>query len=718
MKRTLPILLLLALLFPLCACGSKKTQSVAEERPVSAEGTYLGYLPREIPAPEGWGDIRDITLDSNRIYVTGRAQISEEEPVSGPVTVIPRLGVYQIAEDSWQQIPLPETARGEFRGISAKGGALWALLVDFCDNDFSFALVRYSEETDRVTIRQIGFDPAEGPIGYGFGGIVALDNNQAILYDEKNNYVINTEGKLLKTLPNTEGDLHCRMECGEQLYARCTKEGRDGFSCFNFASLTFEAFTPFHSQASDSGGFTSYGEMISSRCESERDSFLLCGKDGLYRFDRSGGSTERLSPWTDLALQARDLSIPKEVILEDQNGDLFSCSFGACLIKLHPAELQNKTPLRFACYGNCLLYQDAILRFNHTNPNYKIETVSFDQCTAGELERFRIELAAGYSYDIIDTALLPQDSADSSVLADLLPLIDSDPEYSREDFIQPILAGMMKEGGLYELIPNVTVLSMAASPDDYPGPDAWTMEAIAAIAADNGGKPMFSARWNREKLLDWFCLAASAEFVDWQNGTCSFDSELFRSWLRLIRDAPISGDLNEAVLLSPQYNAAAGPWPYLDELEGRYVLTGLPGASSPGYFMRLSDLPGDQADEIRLGISANSPYPEAAWEFLRIFLLPEYGCDIPILRACFETRLADMIGAKCGLPDTPCFSEEDAEKLRKLVETSTKMIRDKATLREMIRAEAAACLAGQRDPDETARLIQSRAAIYVAEQYG
>ena len=77
-----------------------------------------------------------------------------------------------------------------------------------------------------------------------------------------------------------------------------------------------------------------------------------------------------------------------------------------------------------------------------------------------------------------------------------------------------------------------------------------------------------------------------------------------------------------------------------------------------------------------------------------------------------------MIGAKCGLPDTPCFSEEDAEKLRKLVETSTKMIRDKATLREMIRAEAAACLAGQRDPDETARLIQSRAAIYVAEQYG
>lgn len=356
-----------------------------------------------------------------------------------------------------------------------------------------------------------------------------------------------------------------------------------------------------------------------------------------------------------------------------------------------------------------------MIRFNNTSADYKIELVSFDQFTPGERERFQIEFATGYHYDIIDTALLSPGSADGSVLADFLPLIDGDPEYNREDFIQAILRGMMKDGGLYELIPSVTIMSVAASPDDYSGKAAWTMEAITGRGTD---KPVFSARWDREQLLDWFCLAASAEFADWESGTCNFDSDLFKTWLCLIKEAPISSDLGEAVLLSPQYNAAAGVWPYLDELEGRYVFTGLPGASSPGYFMRLAHLPGDQADEIRLGIPASSPYREAAWAFLRIFLLPEYGYDIPILKSSFETHLENNIGKKPYLPDMPSFSAKDAEKLQELVYESTKMIRDEGTLREMIHAEAVAYLADQHDLDQTAKLIQSRASIFVAERYG
>ena len=142
--------------------------------------------------------------------------------------------------------------------------------------------------------------------------------------------------------------------------------------------------------------------------------------------------------------------MPQVTVLESQNGDLYCCPFGSYLIRLQPAELKNKISLRFACLGNRHQYQDAIIRFNNTSSDYKIELVSFDQFTPGELERFQIEFATGYHYDIIDTALLPPGSADDSVLADLLPLIDSDPDYSREDFIQPILQGMMKNGGLWK----------------------------------------------------------------------------------------------------------------------------------------------------------------------------------------------------------------------------------------------------------------------------
>ena len=714
MKRVLPMILLLVLLLQLCACGTEKTEPMVEEYPLKAEGTHMGYLPQEIPAPEDWGDMRDVTLCGDRIYATGTNRISQEDLMNGPVTVTPWLGVYQLSEDRWQLIMLPEEVAGEFRSISAKDGILWALLVEYTEVGFTFDLLHYNEASDEVEFRSIPFSAAEGQIGFGFAGLVALGNGQAILYDEKNNYVINSEGNCLKTIPNTEGNWDCRMESGEEIFARCTKDGQDGFTRFNTETLSFTDFIPLDTATIESSEFVSAGKVRSSRCESERGSFLLCGNDGLYRFDNSNGSTESLSPWTDLALRARDLTMPQVTVLESQNGDLYCCPFGSYLIKLQPAELKNKITLRFACYGNRHQYQDAIIRFNNTSSDYKIELVSFDQFTPGELERFQIEFATGYHYDIIDTALLPPGSADGSVLADLLPLIDSDPDYSREDFIQPILQGMMKNGGLYELIPSVTIMSLAVSPDDFPGEAAWAMEAITGTRV---GKPVFSARWNREQLLDWFCLAASAEFVDWENGTCSFDSDLFKSWLQLIKDASISNDLGEAVLLSPQYSATAGAWPYLDELDGQYVFAGLPGASSKGYFMRLSDLPGDQADEIRLGIPANSPYREAAWEFLRIFLLPEYGYDIPILKSSFEARLETYIGKKIYLPDAPSFSTEDAEKLRELVYTSTKSIREEGTLREMIRTEASAYLSGQRDLDETAALIQSRASIYIAEQY-
>lgn len=70
------------------------------------------------------------------------------------------------------------------------------------------------------------------------------------------------------------------------------------------------------------------------------------------------------------------------------------------------------------------------------------------------------------------------------------------------------------------------------------------------------------------------------------------------------------------------------------------------------------------------------------------------------------------------LSDLPPFTAEDGEKLRALVEASTKMIRDDPALRQIIHDEAAAFLAGQREADEAAKLIQSRAAIYVAEHCG
>lgn len=137
------MILLLALLLQLCACGTDKTEPMVEEYPLTAEGTHMGYLPQEIPAPKDWGDIRDITLCGDRIYATGTNRIIQEDLMNGPVTVTPWLGVYQITEDCWQLILLPEEVAGEFRSISVKDGILWALLVEYTEDGFTFDLLQY-----------------------------------------------------------------------------------------------------------------------------------------------------------------------------------------------------------------------------------------------------------------------------------------------------------------------------------------------------------------------------------------------------------------------------------------------------------------------------------------------------------------------------------------------------------------------------------------------
>lgn len=702
---------LLALLFALdlCACGKRSAEKEAAIVPSSAEGSYMGYVPTEIPSPEEFGQIQDITLDGEILYIAGQQDTASRfEPV---------LGYYNTVDGAWQKIPYSVSASaGRIRGLSAKEGVLWAVAEENADGGNSiFRLLHFTLATGELNVQAIGFAAAEGGPGYGFDGIVALGADRAIVYDGQYSTVLDTQGNPLKTLSLEEGDLHCRMEHNGQLLARCTQNGQEGFRIFEENSLRFTDFIPLEAEALRAGVFTEAGAAVSSRCESERDRLLLCGNDGLYRFDSGQGQTELLSLWTDAALRIQNLYRTPDAVLETADGALFYCGSGNSLIQLSLAALKNRTELIFACYGTQYAYQDAILRYNNTNPDYKIRLVSYDKFKPGEQERFQMELTAGNTPDIIDTTLLSGAAADAGVLADLLPYIDSDPEYSREDFIQPLLAGMMRNGGLYELIPNVTVLSLAVNPDFYPGKDAWTADYIRTAEA---AAPTFSARWNKEQLMDFFCLAAAAEFVDWQDGCCRFNSEVFKQWLSLVKEARLSVDMDEPVLLSPNYSATAGAYPYREELQGRYVLAGLPGASSPGYFLRLSSLPGEEADDISLGIVADSPHKEAAWEFLRIFLLPEYSSDIPLLQSSFEKRVESMIGRERWTPEDPGFYEQDAEKLRELVYSSDKVIRREAPLMEILKAETAAYLAGRQDLEEAAALIQSRASIYVAEQAG
>ena len=172
------------------------------------------------------------------------------------------------------------------------------------------------------------------------------------------------------------------------------------------------------------------------------------------------------------------------------------------LICAKKGQVPVKQPLRLGCFGytggemyadaqasGALPYSatmellDTIVRFNNTDPQYKIEVVPITYANEQKRDRVLIELATRSDLDLLDTSRLPDNALDSGLLADMLPMIDADDSISREDFIEPLFALMTKSGGLYEYTDKFTLLTMTTHAELFPGRENWTVENIEALIA-------------------------------------------------------------------------------------------------------------------------------------------------------------------------------------------------------------------------------------------
>ena len=158
-----------------------------------------------------------------------------------------------------------------------------------------------------------------------------------------------------------------------------------------------------------------------------------------------------------------------------------------------------------------------------------------------------------------------------------------------------------------------------------------------------------------------------------------------------------------------------------------YVYAGFPSTLGSGsYFTRLGDGTGlfdnAMATDVRLGILASSDKQEAAWQFVRLLLTrggagKDLSYGIPVLKEGFEEAVRNSMEDS----ETENFSrltEADAQKLRDLVYGTEKATRNDKALLDIITGAANAYFEGHYSLDEAVSLIQSRASLYVAEQYG
>lgn len=703
------LLLLLALLLSLAACG--KGESEPSGRVQQPGELVPGWLAEEVRLPEEVGWITQMDLCDSVLYISWMDRTNHA-----------CLGCYNTTVGDFRQLPL-DTAdrwRSELHYLSVADGVAWGLVESFAENwsDRRTDLLYCDTQTgEAVRVVPIPIQPADaGEMGAFFQGLYALDGGRALLYDAYTCYEIGPDCAAQRSFPREGLNLNFCSDDGQRLLV--SQFQNDGANIYHFCDP--ETLTPLEEVALE--GFSHF--------RSENGRILVDWEQGVCELDPATGSMTPLFKWMDVAPSSS--AVGGGFACETATGELwYPSQQNGVLIRVHEAMIPYQEPLRLAVFSSGP-NPDSLIRFNHSGLPYKIEVTNYWGLSEQERQRVMIELATGGDFDLIDTSGLPEGSLDGGMLTDLLPYIDADPDLSREDFIQPLLSAMLRDGGLYELSPRWDILTFAAHGSQFPGRADWTIGYVNQLVEDRGQMPVFFWHRNREVLTDLMAKMATAEFIDWGTGECRFDSPEFKAWLRLVKEIPYDSDYTDSAVLLVPVSDAAGYAGYMVRSflrDADYVYAGFPSSSGNGsYFIRLgtgSDaFDGTKGDNVSLGIPASSAHKDGAWLFLRQLLLTTGDADyeridygIPVLKDTFEGCLARSVQE--GDPDDYyTITQADAEKLRQLVYGTERLAHTDEALLSIIKTEAANYYAGYKTLDEAAALIQSRASLYMSEQYG
>ncbi|MBQ8509281.1 MAG: hypothetical protein IJ493_05165 [Clostridia bacterium] len=313
---------------------------------------------------------------------------------------------------------------------------------------------------------------------------------------------------------------------------------------------------------------------------------------------------------------------------------------------------------------------------------------------------------------------------DAGMFADLYTLMDADPDFDRSCLPIGVLRAMERGGSLYELPVDISARTLMGKGENLP--DGWTLEEFLGWAKEQGGAVIDV---EGEYLLQLLLTCSMGEFVDWESGSCRFDSDLFRELLTFVKD----------------YRAGSGTQLIDARLHylGRFMTEQAKLQFEDVCFVGFPTTEGNGTQVYAMtsyGIAEKSEVKAGAWEFLKTLLDAGASSGMPattagIRSACeemydyhryygYDGKSSSSWSADSEMPANidlnagmlRDFTEEDCEALLSLLEDASPSEMDGTTLMNLILEEVRVYLAGDKPLEETVKIIQDRAGTYIAEQ--
>ena len=697
-QKLCSLLLILILALSLTACGSSQPTETPETiaqpdaaptqtsvQP-AAEQTYRAY---DLQAPIALGRPKALALAGSTLYAAGQKTL------------------FAMDRDSraWRQLPFdPGDSEMTVCAMAANDDTLAVFSSAFSvDETTWFYTTRYQMSLyDLASEEPIGSLPLEGFEGMDFQHFFLLgDTVIAQAFDGLYTGSV-SDGLLSPWELELQADFLAVAD-GQLLAGSASKSG-NGSSLYALdpAAGTAEELCALENNAGYP--YVSNG------------SALLATETSVALVNTATGETQHLLNWADTGVV---MGSGPDSLLYDEEGHLYFCDlFSSAVYQISPDDSPERKELIVGSIGGTGVYMSqAVSLFNTTNDEYIAKLESY---RPEDIDKVLTDINTGKGPDVLYLGsstdrenAFNRVSVGSGVLVDLLPYLDADPEISRSDFLPGLLDAMLEKDGLYRIIPCFNTYTVTAPADMAQELEGWTADKLLELDKNLPEGYTLVNFYNRDFFMELVCEYAGIAYVDYENGTCSFDDPSFARWLELAATTSYSGDQKwgqagpDGSLLNMGHTSLWNTGS-LRENFGDYAYVGFPSPDGPVSFYN-SPTGG-------FSILASSENKDAAWAFIRLLFLPRvqqgtiggFGC--PVMTESFDAQMQSYLQR-----ENESFTQEDVDRLKAAAQQGVGFSRG-TIVSDIISEEAAKYFAGQNSLQNTVNLIQSRASIYLAEQ--
>ena len=398
-------------------------------------------------------------------------------------------------------------------------------------------------------------------------------------------------------------------------------------------------------------------------------------------------------------------------------------------------------------------FTSAVAEFNRTNAFYQIEINVIERSwhtMSDDMSRLALDIITGGGPDIIDITNMPfQQWAARGLFVDLYDFIDVDPTINRNDILDVVLRNAETNGRLYQMFHGFKVSTLIGNPEIVGNEPGWTFgDLIAVLEANPQATNAFGVFTDGMALFKKLFMNHVDSFVNWETGLVDFDNDKFIEFLEfsvelrrvfnwwgenrdddsvpasvmwgvdIMEEMVASGEI---IILDSLISTFNSPYLIQQSFGKDFIFKGYPTDSGSGNSLHASP---------RLAISSMSENKQGAWEFIRMLLSEEWQREnynefaFTTNRTVFEEGLAQ---ARAGDEQVywiywllPGQMREDpsafADKTLALINSVEGIPSGFDPILTIVFEGIDDIFNGRSTPQEAARIIQSRAAIFVAEQ--